>query len=397
MIFGMNIKRPNDEAKLLAGLSRAPAVVLLGPRQIGKTTMARELGSQQGALYLDLERAADLRRLDDPDTFLRSHSDKLIILDEVHRAPALFPELRGVIDERRQAGQRTGQFLLLGSASLDLMQQSAETLAGRVAYMELGSINAEDAIVARYSVEQLWVRGGFPESLCAADDQASLDWRLDFIRSYLERDVRLFAPRLPAAIIGRLWTMLANGQGSLLNTARLGQSLGVSAPTAQRYVDLLVDLLLVRRLPPYSANIGKRLVRAPKLYIRDSGLVHALLEIGNLDALLGHPVVGASWEGFIIESLIAAAGSNMSPYFYRTHDGAEIDLIFEHAGKPVLAIEVKRSSAPTLTAGFHRACDDLAIPDRWVVAPIAETYPMKNDVLAFPLLKAIDTLRQFVK
>jgi len=393
----MNIKRPNDEAKLRAGLSRAPAVVLLGPRQIGKTTMARELGSQQGALYLDLERAADLRRLDDPDTFLRSHSDMLIILDEVHRAPALFPELRGVIDERRQAGQRTGQFLLLGSASLDLMQQSAETLAGRVAYMELGSINAEDATVAGYSVDQLWVRGGFPESLCAADDRASLDWRLDFIRSYLERDVRLFAPRLPAAIIGRLWTMLANGQGSLLNTARLGQSLGVSAPTAQRYVDLLVDLLLVRRLPPYSANIGKRLVRTPKLYVRDSGIVHALLEIGNLDALLGHPVVGASWEGFVIESLIAAAGSNMSPYFYRTHDGAEIDLIFEHAGKPVLAIEVKRSSAPTLTAGFHRACDDLAIPDRWVVAPIAETYPMKYDVLAFPLLKVIDTLRQFVK
>jgi len=397
MNFSMNIQRPIDEAKLMAALDRAPAVVLLGPRQIGKTTMARTLGAKQEALYLDLERAADLRRLDDTDAFLRSHNDKLIILDEVHRAPALFPELRGVIDERRQAGKRTGQFLLLGSASLDLMQQSAETLAGRVAYMELGSISADDATVAGYSVDQLWVRGGFPESLCAADDRASLEWRMDFIRSYLERDVRLFAPRLPAAIIGRLWTMLANGQGSLMNTARLGQSLGVSAPTAQRYVDLLVDLLLVRRLPPYSANIGKRLVRAPKLYIRDSGLVHALLEIEHLDALLGHPVVGASWEGFVIESLIAAAGSNVSPYFYRTHDGAEIDLVFEHAGKPVLAIEVKRASAPTLTAGFHRACDDLAIPYRWVVAPVAEAYPMKNDVLAFPLIKAIDTLRQFVK
>jgi predicted AAA+ superfamily ATPase len=375
-------------------------VVLLGPRQIGKTTMARELVSRlgeagQGALYLDLERPADARRLNDADAFLRAHTDSLIVLDEVHRLPSLFPELRGVIDDRRLAGKRTGQFLLLGSASLELIQQSSETLAGRIAFVELGPISPEDAAKSGLSLNQLWVRGGFPDSLIAADDAASLVWRQDFIRSYLERDVRQFAPRLPAATIGQLWKMLANGQGSLLNTARLAQALGVTAPSAARYVDLLADLLLVRKLAPWHANIGKRLVRAPKTYIRDAGIVHALLEIGSLDALLGHPVVGASWEGLVIESLITAAQGKATPWFYRTYDGAEIDLIFEHGGKPVLAVAIKRSSAPTLSAGFHRTCEELGIGQRWVVAPIDASYPMKGGVLALGLAeacKAISTL-----
>ncbi len=359
--------------------SVVPAVVLLGPRQVGKTTLARKIAADWpgGAVYLDMERPADRRRLDDADAYLRAQSGKLVVIDEIQRAPGLFEVLRGIIDDRRAAGERFGHFLLLGSAALELMQQSSETLAGRVAYLEIGAVDILEAEAAHLSSETLWVRGGFPDSLLAPGDGPSLDWRQDFVRSYLERDVPMFAPRMPAEALGRLWTMLAHQQGGLLNQARLAAGLGVSAPTVTRYTDLLVDLQLVRRLAPWSGNVGKRLVKAPKIYVRDSGIVHALLDLETLNDVLGHPVAGLSYEGFVIETLVACAGPRFKPYFYRTHDGAEIDLLLERGGKAEIAIEIKRSSAPTLDKGFGIACDDVNISQRYVVYPGQETWPAR--------------------
>jgi predicted AAA+ superfamily ATPase len=315
----MIIRRISAMTALRQALSDNAATVLLGPRQIGKTTLARAVADERdGSVYLDLELDADVRKLEDAAAYLRSTAGRLTVIDEVHRAPHLFTELRSLIDERRRAGQRVGEFLLLGSASLDLVQRSAETLAGRVTYLELAPVGPQEAKDADIPIDALWLRGGFPDSLLAGDDGASLRWRKNFTRSYLERDVPMFAPRMPAATIGRLWTMLAHGQGSLLNAARLAQALAVTAPMVGRYIDLLVDLLLVRRLQPWSGNLGKRLVRSPKIYVRDAGLVHGLLDIATLDQLLGHPVGGASWEGFVIEALIDAAGPHAIPSFYRT-------------------------------------------------------------------------------
>ena len=364
-----------------------PAVVLLGPRQVGKTTLARKVAADWpgGAVYLDMERPADRRRLDDADAYLRAQSGKLVVIDEIQRAPGLFEVLRGIIDDRRAAGERFGHFLLLGSAALELMRQSSETLAGRVAYLEIGPVDILEASAASLDAQTLWLRGGFPESLLAPGDGPSLDWRRDFIRSYLERDVPMFAPRMPVQALGRLWTMLAHQQGGLLNQARLAAGLGVSAPTVTRYTDLMVDLQLVRRLAPWSGNVGKRLVKAPKIYVRDSGIVHALLDLQTSNDLLGHPVVGPSYEGFVIENLIQCAGPRWRPYFYRTHDGAEIDLLLERGGQPEIAIEIKRSSAPTLDKGFGMACEDLKISQRYVVYPGHESYPARHGAQAIGL------------
>lgn len=383
----------NIESRIRTRLSTVvPAVVLLGPRQVGKTTLARKIAGDwpTGAVYLDMERPADRRRLDDADAYLRAQSSRLVVIDEIQRAPGLFEVLRGIIDDRRAAGERFGHFLLLGSAALELMQQSSETLAGRVAYLEIGPVNVLEAGDAQLDTTMLWLRGGFPESLLAQGsgdqgDNHSLDWRRDFIRSYLERDVPMFAPRMPAQALGRLWTMLAHQQGGLLNQARLASGLGVSAPTIMRYTDLMADLQLVRRLMPWSGNVGKRLVKAPKVYVRDSGLVHALLDLASLNDVLGHPVAGPSYEGFVIENLIACAAPRLKPYFYRTHDGAEIDLLLESSGKPDIAIEVKRSSAPTLDKGFGLACDDLKVRQRYVVYPGDETYPVRQGAQAIGL------------
>ncbi|MDO9115617.1 MAG: ATP-binding protein [Polaromonas sp.] len=364
-----------------------PAVVLLGPRQVGKTTLARKLASDWpgGAVYLDMERPADRRRLDDADAYLRAQSGKLVVIDEIQRAPGLFEVLRGIIDDRRAGGERFGHFLLLGSAALELMRQSSETLAGRVAYLEIGPVDILEANAASLDAQTLWLRGGFPESLLASGDGPSLDWRRDFIRSYLERDVPMFAPRMPVQALGRLWTMLAHQQGGLLNQARLAAGLGVSAPTVTRYTDLMVDLQLVRRLAPWSGNVGKRLVKAPKVYVRDSGIVHALLDLETSNDLLGHPVVGPSYEGFVIENLLQCAGPRWKPYFYRTHDGAEIDLLLERGGQPEIAIEIKRSSAPSLDKGFGMACDDLKVRQRYVVYPGEESYPVRHGAQAMSL------------
>ena len=382
------------DAEVRDRLQDMPAVVLLGPRQVGKTTLARQIAADWpgGAVYLDLERPADQLRLDDADSYLRAQRGKLVVMDEIHRAPGVFEVLRGIIDDHRLAGQRAGQFLLLGSAALDLMRQSSETLAGRVAYVDMVPVSTQEAAAANVDDATLWLRGGFPDSLLAADDRRSLNWRRDFIRSYLERDVPMFAPRLPAETIGRLWTMLAHQQGGVLTQARIASALGVSNPTIDRYIDLLVDLQLVRRLRPWSGNVGKRLVKSPKVYVRDSGVLHGLLELETMDALLGHPVSGLSYEGHCIDNLVQAAGQRRVPYFYRTHVGAEIDLLLERGGRPEIAIEIKRSMAPSLERGFGVACDDLGIEQRYVVYPGSERFPLRQGAVAIGLREMVGLL-----
>lgn len=369
--------------QLLDSLAHSPAVVLLGPRQVGKTTLALEISRGQNAIYLDLESEQDRAKLSQPELYLADHQDKLIIIDEVHRAPGLFPVLRGIIDRSRRTGRRNGLYLLLGSASLDLLKQSGETLAGRVTYLELAPFHALE--IGAISTDTLWVRGGFPESLLAADNIRSLRWRQDFIRTYLERDIPQFGPRIAAETLRRFWTMLAHHQGGLLNVAQFSRSLGVDVKTVGGYLDLLVDLLLVRRLHPWHVNQGKRLVKSPKVYVRDSGLIHALLNVPDKEALLAHPVAGQSWECFVIENLIAAAPADVQGYFYRTGGGAEIDLLLSWPDGRLWAIEVKRSLNPRIERGFHVACEDLVPARKFVVYPGSDRFPLAPDIEAVPL------------
>lgn len=369
--------------KLTDAIAQSPAVALLGPRQAGKTTLALELGKRHNALYLDLESEQDRAKLAQPELYLSDHRDKLVILDEVHRTPGLFPVLRGLIDKGRRAGRRAGQYLLLGSASLDLLKQSGETLAGRIAYLELSPFNVLET--QAHPADKLWVRGGFPESLLAADAARSLRWRQDFIRTYLERDIPQFGPRIAAETLRRFWGMLAHHQGGLLNTAQFARNLGVDAKTAASYLDLLVDLLLVRRLPPWHANLGKRLVKSSKVYVRDSGLVHALLSIADKETLLAHPVLGQSWECFVIENLLSCAPAQAQGYFYRSSGGAEIDLLLAWPDGALWAIEIKRSLAPKVERGFHAACADLSPARKFVVYPGAERYRITADIEAISL------------
>lgn len=365
-------------SQLSDAIAHSPAVALLGPRQVGKTTLALAVGESNHALYLDLESEQGRAKLAQPELYLADHLDKLVILDEVHRAPGLFPILRGLIDRGRRAGRRAGQYLLLGSASLDLLKQSGETLAGRITYLELAPFHLLEA--RDFSADELWVRGGFPESLLASDMARSLRWRQDFIRAYLERDIPQFGPRIPAETLRRFWGMLAHHQGGLLNTAQLARNLGVDAKTAGGYLDLLVDLLLVRRLPPWHANLGKRLVKSPKVYVRDSGLVHALLNIPDKETLLAHPVVGQSWECFVIENLLVCAAHKAQGHFYRTSGGAEIDLLLAWPDGSLWAIEIKRSLAPKVERGFHAACADLLPTKKFVIYPGEERYRLASDI-----------------
>jgi predicted AAA+ superfamily ATPase len=370
-------------AQLKDAIAQTPAVALLGPRQVGKTTLALEVGRNFGALYLDLESEQDRAKLAQPELYLADHQDQLVILDEVHRAPGLFPVLRGLIDRARRVGRSAGQYLLLGSASLDLLKQSGESLAGRIAYLELAPFNVLET--PSLQSNELWVRGGFPDSLLAPDAARSLRWRQDFIRTYLERDIPQFGPRIAAETLRRFWGMLAHHQGGLLNTAQFARNLGVDAKTAAGYLDLLVDLLIVRRLPAWHANIGKRLVKSPKVYVRDSGLAHALLGIPDKETLLAHPVVGQSWECFIIENLLVNAGDRAQGYFYRTSGGAEIDLLLAWPDGSLWAVEIKRSLSPKVERGFHAACEDLSPVRKFVVYPGQERYRIAPDIEAISL------------
>ena len=376
---------------LTTALAEAPAVALLGPRQVGKTTLALELAKKRPAVYLDLESEADRAKLSEPELYLAQHADKLVILDEIQRTPQLFSSLRGLIDAGRRRGQGKGRFLVLGSASIDLLKQSSESLAGRVRYLELAPLDAGE--VGGERLDALWLRGGFPESLLAESDAASLRWRVDFIRTYLERDIPQLGPRIPAETLRRLWTMLAHSQGGLLNAAALARALAVDGKTVASYLDLLVDLLLVRRLAPWHGNVRKRLVKSPKVYVRDSGLVHALLGVGDREALLAHPVAGGSWEGLGVESLIAAAPNGTEAYFFRTAAGAEIDLLLKLPGQRApWAIEIKRGLAPKTARGFHLACDDVRPGRRLVVYGGAERFPLAENVEAVSLIDVCEEL-----
>ena len=369
-----------SQAQLHNLLAEYPAVALLGPRQVGKTTLALEIADAEDSVYLDLESPADRARLTDPELYLADYEDRLVILDEVHRLPGLFQSLRGLIDRGRRRGKRAGRFLLLGSASMDLLRQSGETLAGRIAYLDLGPFDALE--VGGTDLDALWVRGGFPDSFLAADDDRSLTWRENFIRTYLERDVPQFGPRIPAETLRRFWVMLAHTQGGLLNAAGLARGLGVDNKTVSRYLDLMVDLLLVRRLTPWRRNVGKRLVKSPKVYVRDGGIVHALLGLGSKEDVIGHPVVGMSWEGFVIETLLSVAPNRTEASFYRASGGAEIDLVLTLPGREPWAIEVKRSLDPRPRRGFHSACEDVRPEAKFVVYPGDERFKIAEDIEA---------------
>ncbi len=374
-------------------LAEAPAVALLGPRQIGKTTLALEVAKTRPSVYLDLEAEADRAKLSDPELYLSQHKDKLVILDEIHRTPQLFLSLRGLIDSGRRRGRGTGRFLILGSASMDLLKQSSESLAGRIRYLELVPLDAGE--VGQAALETLWLRGGFPPSFLAPSDAASLHWRLDFIRTYLERDIPQLGPRIPAETLRRLWTMLAHQQGGLLNVAALARALAVDGKTVASYIELLVDLLLVRRLPAWHGNVRKRLVKSPKVYVRDSGLVHALLGIGDLEALLAHPVAGASWEGLAVESIISAAPFGTESHFYRTAAGAEIDLILKLPGqRRPWAVEIKRGLTPRIERGFRLACEDVKPERCFVIYSGLERFPLAEDVEAVSLADLCTELSQ---
>lgn len=379
-----------DIAAVSAALENQPAVVLLGPRQVGKTTLALDIADGRPSVYLDLERQSDRQILDEPDLYLDEQMGRLVVIDEVQTMPDLFSTLRGQIDRRRRAGHATGQFLLLGSASNTLLRQSAESLAGRVRYHELAPFNLTETGQGRLA--GLWLRGGFPDSYLAGSDRDSLHWREDFIRTYLERDIPAFGLRIPAEALRRFWTMLAHTQGGVLNAAKLASGLGVSGQTVGRYLDLLVDLMLVRRLSPWHANAGKRLVKSPKVFIRDAGLAHALLGLETREALLGHPVVGGSWEGFCIENLIGAAPRGTEANFYRSSAGAEIDLVLTLSNGDIWAIEIKRTTAVKVSRGFHIAADDLGATKRLLVYGGDRDVPGQGGVRAVPLAQAMTML-----
>ena len=390
-------------SEVQARLEEFSSVALIGPRQAGKTTLARMVASQrESARYLDLESPADRRRLDDPEAWFRQNGDHLVVLDEIQRMPELFTVLRGEIDRRRQLAGRGGRFLILGSASMDLLRQSSESLAGRISFVELGPLNLTEVLeelpdALETQTDRLWARGGFPDSFLARSDRSSLQWRRDFIVTYLERDLPQFGFQVSSEQMHLFWRMLAVDQGELFNAERFSRSLGVSGHTVARYLSILEKLLLVRRLEPWSVNRGKRLVKSPRIYIRDCGLLHALLELGDTDAVRGHPVAGKSWEGLVIEQLIGAAGAAVRPHFYRTGAGAEADLVLEFAPDKVWAIEIKLSSAPTLERGFHNAADDLKAERRILVHRGQEAFPMRGAVEAMPLREAIAAVRREVE
>jgi predicted AAA+ superfamily ATPase len=371
------------ENDILLSLGQFPAVGIIGSRQAGKTTLALMIAQNRPdrAVYLDLERPSDLAKLGDAELYLRSVADSLVIIDEIQRRPDLFPVLRSLIDEQRHPGR----FLILGSASPALLKQSSESLAGRIVYHELKPFSLQEVGTAPEDVNRLWNRGGYPESFLAPSDAASLKWREAFIQTYLERDVPNLGLHIPAATLRRFWLMLAHCQGQLWNASKIAASLGVDSKTARRYLDVLEDTFLVRQLPPLHANLKKRLVKSPKVYLRDSGLLHALFGLQSYEQLLGHPAAGASWEGWCLEQVLSAVPANTDACFYRTAAGAEIDLVLQLPGEASrTAVEAKFSLDPRPARGFWSALDDLHAARSFVVYPGTESYPLAENVWALP-------------
>jgi len=365
------------EAEIIRRLSFNPAVVIVGPRQVGKTSITNAVRNQLGkpSIYLDLERPQDLAKINDLEAFAEIHLDSVIIIDEIQRKPSLFPELRSVIDRNRFPGR----FILLGSASLALIRDSSESLAGRISILELTGFQKEE-ISNHLSFRNHWLRGGFPKSLLMEDESRSFEWRLDFVQTYLERDLPQLGLTADPKKIHRLWTMLAHLSGQTINKTKVAQSLDFNVATLTKYIDFMDQAYLIRQLPPYFANIGKRLVKSQKVYLRDTGILHQLLGIMSMTDLMGHPIIGASWENYVIEQLFAIKPRWADFFFYRTQAGVEIDIIVTRGGIAQIAVEIKYSSTPSLGKGFFIACNDLQLDKRFVIAPVEDNYTMKNGV-----------------
>lgn len=363
------------QSTLASHLTWSPAVASLGPRQIGKTTLARALlDTHPNAIYLDLESPQDQARLGEGPLFLQAHADRLVILDEVQNAPQLFSVLRGEIDRIR----RPGRFVLLGSASFELLRQS-QSLAGRLSLIDMFPLLVNEVGSDLSTVQDLWVRGGFPPSFTAVDSHASWAWRDAFIRHLLHTDLPALGLRVDAESLRRFWRMLAHVHGQLFNASAIANSLDVSAPTVNRWLDHMVGALLVRKLEPYHANLGKRLVKAPKVYVRDSGLLHSLLGLSHPDDLQGHPMAGASWEGFVIDQIAAHMPTGASLSFYRTAAGAELDVVVE-TGQRKIGFEIKFSVAPKVTKGFWQSLEDVQPEKTYIVAPVQQRWPFAEGV-----------------
>lgn len=382
--------------KLQKSIAQVPAVVLLGARQVGKTTLAKAIAKDLKSIYLDLEAPEDLLKLSDPAGFLHTHRDKLVILDEIQRAPDLFPALRGIIDKNREQGRKSGQFLLLGSASMDLMRQSSESLAGRISYIEMGGLNVIELENegAGNRLQKLWLRGGFPDSYLADDDDMSMDWLENLIRTYLERDVPQMGFRAPAVRLRRLWTMLAHLQGEPVNYSKLGANLEIDGKTVTNYIDMLTDLLLIRRLAPWHGNVKKRLIKSPRYYIRDSGILHRLLAVNNFDALLSNPVVGKSWEGFVMENIHSVLPRRSETYYYRTAAGAEIDLLIRMPSSEIWAVEIKYGVAPKLGKHFSKTCDDVGARRKYVLYGGDDEFLVGDEVTVISLPRLMKHLER---
>ncbi len=374
----MEIQR-NISNLLQEYLTIFPAVGIIGPRQVGKTTLAKSLLEAENTLYLDLEIAADRQKLANPALYLSNHPDKLIILDEIQQMPELFAELRGIIDRDR----RVGRFILLGSASPVLIRKSADSLAGRIGYIELTPLTLPE--LDPEEENKLWNQGGFPLSYLAGSERSSLIWRKNFIRTYVEKDLAMLGLSAEASTIERFWRMLASTHANLWNAENMGRSMGLTAPTINRYLDFMEGAFLIRRLAPYYVNIPKRLVKSPKIYLRDSGILHAFKDTATMAQLMDDPQVGASWEGFVIEQIIAATQESMHPYFYRTQQGAECDLVLERNGVVEAAIEIKLSTAPAIEKGFRIAIEDLKAKRAFVIGKVNESYPISEIIIVCDL------------
>jgi uncharacterized protein len=370
---------------IVQSLSQFPVVGILGSRQVGKTTLAKEIKTtiDKPSIYIDLELPSDLNKLHDPELYLNqfTNTDTLVIIDEIQRKPDLFPLLRALVDKDR----KPGSFLILGSASRDLIKQSSETLAGRIIYHELTPFNAKETGTDTQNITKLWLQGGYPDSFLSENNALSYKWRDAFIRTYLERDIPQLGIRIPADRLRNFWTMIAHCHGQLWNASQISKSLGITAPTVKYYLSILEETFILRQLQPYFRNIKKRLVKSPKIYIRDSGLLHSLLMTQTLDDLQGHPQVGNSWEGFIIEQVTSLLPQEWQTYFYRTSAGAEVDLVIFKPGQKPIAIEIKYSSAPKVSKGFWTAFEDLNCEKGYVIYPGKESYPIGKDVYTLPI------------
>jgi predicted AAA+ superfamily ATPase len=377
------------ENEIKKNLSQIPVIAILGPRQCGKSTLAKHITAGLGkTIYLDLERPSDLNKLHNPELFFKENQDSLVVLDEIHRMRELFPLLRSEVDRR----SANGQFILLGSASYDMLRQSSESLAGRIRLLELTPFHISEIDHGFNTLKKLWLRGGFPRSYLMPDDQSSADWRTDFIQLFLERDIPQLGFNIPSGILSRLWHMCAHSHGQVLNSSRLGESLGLSHTTIRNYLEILSNTFMIRLLKPYSENIKKRVVKSPKIYIRDSGILHSLLTIGNLNSLMGHPHFGVSWEGFVIENIINFL-PRWNAFFYRTSNGTEIDLIVSNGFKKI-AVECKVSSAPQPAKGFWNALQDTGVSEAWIIAPVEESYKIHDNVTVSSLTGFLSYIEQ---